>query len=72
MDDTMKTAQPHETRRMTYLSLPVDLRRVAKAQACLRGQTLAEYVAELLAADLRDAGMIDLTQARPSQSDPIT
>ena len=70
MHDTQNTAQTTKPRQMTYLSLPVDLRRVAKAQACLRGQTLAEYVAELLAADLRDAGMIDLTQTQASQSDP--
>ena len=70
MHDPQNTAPTTKPRRMTYISLPADLRRAAKAQACLRGQTLAQYVSELLAADLRDAGMIDLTQTQASQSDP--
>ena len=60
METKKQRGRADVSRRTTHISLPVAVRRGAKARACLREQTLAEYVAELVTSDLRAAGMAEM------------
>jgi hypothetical protein len=53
-----RTRPTQSNRRTTYLSLPEDLRRVAKARSALLGEPLSHYVARLLRKDLLRTGML--------------